>query len=66
MFASFSASAATLSAPTGDGMVVEFVSAVDAVHHQLNRFGAVGTIAFRLFVERRNVESRDRKNEWTS
>jgi hypothetical protein len=54
MFAYFSASAATLSAPTGDGMLVDFVSAVDAAHHQLNRLGAVGTIAFRLFVERRN------------
>ena len=54
MFASFSASAATLSAPTDDGMLIELVSAVDVAHHQLNRFGAVGTIAFRLFVERRN------------
>jgi hypothetical protein len=50
----FSASAATLSASIGDGMLVEFVGAVDATHHQLNRFGAVGTTAFRLFVERRN------------
>ena len=53
-FASFSASAATLSAPTGDGKLFELFGAVDAAHHQPNRFGAVGTIAFRLFVERRH------------
>jgi hypothetical protein len=42
-----------MTAGTDDGMLVEFVSAVDATHHQLNRFDAVSTRAFRLFVERR-------------
>jgi hypothetical protein len=67
MFALFSASAATLSAPTGDGMLVEFASAVDAAHHQLNRLGAVGTIQIVLSSDVMkgciNVESRDRKNQ---
>jgi cation diffusion facilitator CzcD-associated flavoprotein CzcO len=39
---------------TSDDMLVECVSAADAAHDQLNRFGAVAAIAFRLFVERRH------------
>jgi hypothetical protein len=49
MHASFAVSAGTLSAHTGIVMLVEFVSIVDAARHQLNRFGVVGSIAFRLF-----------------
>jgi hypothetical protein len=49
MHASFAVSAAILSPRTGIGMVVEFISTVDAARHQLNRFGFVGTKAFRRF-----------------